>query len=186
MEVSIVEVEVLVAFTALSPIMSGRMEKMLDKVDFGWGAVAAVLAGIFGEYWILPAGLLALNVVDYATGTIKAHKFKRSSSVAGANGIIRKVAIWIVIALAFYAAFAISMIGDIFGYNLRFALSFGWLTLSMYLVNEMRSILENLVEMEVEVPTFLIKGLDITKKLIEARAKEQEEAFEEQAEKEEI
>ena len=162
-----------------------RIERMLDKTDVGFGAVAAILAGLFGEYWILPAGLIALNVVDYATGTIKARKAKRSSSMVGANGIVRKVAIWIVIALSFYAAFAVSTIGDIFGYDLHFALSFGWLTLSMYLVNEMRSILENLVEMGVEVPSFLIKGLDITRKLIDAKAKEQEEAMGE-LEKEEI
>lgn len=152
---------------------------MLDKVDLGYGAAVATLAGIFGEYWMLPAGLLVLNIADYITGTIKARKYKRSSSAAGANGIIRKVAIWLVIALSFYAAFAIAMIGDIFGHNLQCSMSLGWLTLAMYLVNEMRSILENLVEMDVEVPTFLIKGLDVTKKLIEARAKEQEEAFKE-------
>lgn len=176
------DVESLVLFAVMAEgyyQVNDRRFEMLDKVDFGWGAVAAVLAGIFGEYWILPAGLVALNIVDYVTGSIKARRFQRSSSVAGAQGIIKKVAIWIVIALSFYASFAIVMIGDIFGYNLHLAMSFGWLTLSMYLVNEMRSILENLVELDVEVPTFLVKGLDITKKMLEARAKEQEEAVEE-------
>jgi phage-related holin len=45
---------------------------------------------------------------------------------------------------------------------------FGWLTLAMYIVNELRSILENLVEIGVDVPDFLIQGLDVTKKLMEA------------------
>ena len=41
----------------------------------------------------------------------------------------------------------------------------------MYLVNEIRSVLENLVEVGVEVPDFMVKGLDITKKLMDAKTK---------------
>ena len=48
----------------------------------------------------------------------------------------------------------------------------GWLTLATYMVNEIRSILENLVEANVEVPAFLIKGLDVTKKLIDKQAED--------------
>ncbi|MCI5517007.1 MAG: phage holin family protein [Roseburia sp.] len=39
--------------------------------------------------------------------------------------------------------------------------------MATYLVNEIRSILENLVEMNVNVPQFLIAGLEITQKLID-------------------
>ena len=38
----------------------------------------------------------------------------------------------------------------------------------MLIINEARSILENLVELGVKVPEVLIKGLAITEKLIEA------------------
>jgi phage-related holin len=51
---------------------------------------------------------------------------------------------------------------------------FGWLTLAMYIVNELRSILENLVEIGVDVPEVLIKGLDVTKKLMEAEVKKED------------
>ena len=46
----------------------------------------------------------------------------------------------------------------------------GWLTLAMLLVNEVRSILENLVECGYEVPEVLIKSLAITEKLMKAQA----------------
>lgn len=147
---------------------------MLDRVDFGWGAATAILAAAFGKYWILFAGLLAFNIVDYITGIIKARQLKRSSSEEGAKGITKKVSIWIVIALAFYTSYAFVMIGEIFGFDLKFVTGFGWLTLAMYLINEMRSILENLVEMGVDVPKFLIQGLDITAKLVAAKANETE------------
>lgn len=44
----------------------------------------------------------------------------------------------------------------------------GWWVLAMLIVNEARSILENLVEMGYKVPEMLIKGLAVTEKLIEA------------------
>lgn len=61
--------------------------------------------------------------------------------------------------------------------QLDFVLLFGWFTLATYLINEVRSILENLVEMNVNVPQFLIAGLDITQKLLDSKTeiKESEE-----------
>ena len=57
---------------------------------------------------------------------------------------------------------------DMLGVNLQFLMLFGWFTLATLLVNEIRSILENLVECGYNVPAFLIKGLAVTEKLIQA------------------
>ncbi len=46
----------------------------------------------------------------------------------------------------------------------------GWFTLASLMVNEVRSILENLVECGYRVPDFLTKGLAVTEKLIYAGA----------------
>ena len=51
----------------------------------------------------------------------------------------------------------------------------GWFTLATYMVNEVRSILENLVRMHVNVPQFLIAGLDVTQKLIDSKTNIKEE-----------
>ena len=55
---------------------------------------------------------------------------------------------------------------------------FGWFTLATYLINEIRSILENLVEMNVNVPQFLIAGLDITQKLLDSKTEIKESEVE--------
>ena len=44
---------------------------------------------------------------------------------------------------------------------------FGWFTLVCLIINETRSIIENLLEIGIKVPGFLIKGLDIYEKIIE-------------------
>ena len=57
---------------------------------------------------------------------------------------------------------------DILGIELGFLTFLGWFTLASLMVNEVRSILENLVECGYSVPEFLIKGLAVTEKLIHA------------------
>ena len=62
--------------------------------------------------------------------------------------------------------------------QLEFVLLFGWFTLATYLINEIRSILENLVEMNVNVPQFLIAGLDITQKFLDSKTEIKESEVE--------
>lgn len=144
--------------------------KVLEKSNVVWGAVATFLAAVFGQYWFLFVGFLVLNIVDYATGVIKAKFYqKNESSAVGAKGILKKVMYWVVIGIAFFVSDCFIKFGDILGLNLSFLILFGWFTLASYVVNEIRSILENCVVMGINVPEFLIKGLDITQKLMNSK-----------------
>ena len=143
--------------------------KEFDKVNVIYGLIATAGAAIFGQYWFLFFGFLVLNVVDYFTGLAKSKKLKKESSAVGAWGVFKKVSYWIVIGLAFFIANCFVRMGDIIGVNLAFVTFFGWFTLASYLINEIRSILENLVELGANIPSFLINGLDITQKLLDAK-----------------
>lgn len=144
-----------------------------EKVNVIWGAVATVGAAIFGQYWFLFFGFLILNIVDYATGIIKAKYYqKNESSAVGAKGVLKKVMYWVVIGIAFFIADCFVQFGEIINANLNFLILLGWFVLASYLINEIRSILENCVIMGINVPEFLIKGLDVTEKLINSKEKE--------------
>lgn len=150
--------------------------KGFDKVNMIYGFVATIGVAIFGKYWFLFAGFLLLNFVDYLTGYCKAKFYnKNESSAIGAKGIFKKVFYWVVIGVAFFVSYCFVYMGEIIGINLEFVQLFGWFTLATYLINEIRSILENLVEMKVKVPLFLVNGLDIAQKLLDARTQETEE-----------
>lgn len=153
--------------------------KEFDKVNMIYGATAAIGVAIFGKYWFLFAGFLILNVIDYVTGYCKAKFYnKNESSAIGAKGIFKKVWYWVVIGLAFFISTCFSYMGETIGINLSFVQLFGWFTLATYMINEIRSILENLVEMNVKVPQFLITGLEITQKLIDSKTDIKEERTE--------
>ena len=146
------------------------------KVNVVYGAIATALASVFGEYWFLFAGFLAMNIIDYVTGYCKAKFYnKNESSAIGAKGIFKKVWYWTVIGIAFFVSFCFTHMGSAIGIDLQFVQLFGWFTLASYLVNEIRSIFENLVEMGVKVPSFLVNGLAVTEKLLDAKTKQTEE-----------
>ena len=136
--------------------------KFLDKCNAAYGAIVTVLVAILGPYWYIFAGYRL-------TGWYKARKLGKESSKTGLKGILKKMGYWIIILIAFLMPkMFISLGHDILGINLDFLLLFGWFTLACLLVNEIRSVLENLVECGYNVPEFLIKGLAVTQKLINA------------------
>ena len=146
------------------------MNKVLNEVNLLLGGVVAILTQIFAPMWILFAGLAAFNVVDWLTGWYYERKMKQESSKIGAKGIAKKVGYWLVICLAFYISYAFQQLGVVLGIDLAFLSFVGWFVLGSYLVNEIRSILENLVKLGVNVPSFMVKGLQITSDLIENAA----------------
>lgn len=144
-----------------------EMNKILDTYNLAVGGIVTLLAAIFGKYWYLFAIFLILNLLDYITGYMKARKLKKESSSVGLAGIVKKLGYWIIIATAFLTAYALTALGkDILNIDLSFLALLGWFTLACLLINEVRSILENLVEYGLDVPYVLIKGLAVTERLL--------------------
>ena len=139
---------------------------VFDKVNLIGGAIMAAFAAVLGQYWFLFLGLLICNVVDWISGWMKSSMKGESCSRVGAIGAMKKVWYWVVIGIAFFIGFSFEQMGQTIGVSLAFMNMVGWFVLANYLVNEIRSILENLVEMGVDVPAFLVKGLKVTSEKI--------------------
>lgn len=139
----------------------------IDKYNAVMGAAVTVLTAIFGTYWYIFAAYLLLNICDWLTGWWKSRQKHEESSKVGLKGAIKKLGYWVIILVAFVVADIFVAVGhDLLGVDLAFLTMIGWFTIAMLLVNEARSILENLVEMNYKVPDFLIKGLAITEKMM--------------------
>lgn len=144
--------------------------KFVDKYNTITGGFVTVATALLGTYWYVFAGYLLCNLLDWGTGWYKARKMGKESSKTGLKGIVKKVGYWVIILVAFLLPkLLIGLCGDILGINLGFLMLFGWFTLACLLVNEIRSILENLVECGYKVPEFLIRGLAVTEKLLNAQ-----------------
>lgn len=143
------------------------MEKIIHKMNTLWGAAVALFTSTIGEFWYLFIAFMALNIVDYITGIIKAKFTHTENSNKGLIGIIKKVGYWIVIVIAFFVSLSFKKIGVKLGIDLAFMEIMGWFTLATFIINETRSILENLIIIGVDIPQFLINGLEVADKLID-------------------
>ena len=152
------------------------MEKILDTYNMVVGAIIALFTAVFGTFWYIFATYMILNIVDWLTGWYKARRLKLESSKIGINGILKKLGYWVIILVAFLVSKIFILLGaDILNVDLSFLTMIGWFTLATLLVNEARSILENLVQCGYNVPNFLIKGLAVADKLINEKTNEIDE-----------
>lgn len=145
------------------------ISKVFNKLN---STIAVIITGLnttFGTEWILFAGYLALNILDYLTGIAKAKITETESSANGLKGIIKKVGYWFLILVSFIITYLLIAMGNKININIEFINLFAWFTVACLIINEARSILENLVELGIKVPTFLTKGLEIYQNIFETK-----------------
>lgn len=110
--------------------------KKMDKL-FNWISIIGGFLGGFLSYWlggwdILLKTIVFLAVVDYITGLIKAVYLKQLSSEIGFKGLLKKIVMFIVIAVAF-------AIQELIGGTIPLR----EVVIMFYICNEALSLLEN-------------------------------------------
>ena len=152
------------------------MRNFFDTYNIVVGAVIALFTTIFGAYWYIFAAYMVLNIFDWLTGWYKSRRARQESSAVGLKGIVKTLGYWILIAVAFIVSTVFVKLGqDVLHVDLAFLNMIGWFTLACLMVNEVRSIIENLVELGYNVPLVLIKGLAVTEELINKTTELEEE-----------
>lgn len=152
-----------------------NVTKVIDYYNIFVGAIVTLLSALFGTFWYIFVAYLILNVFDWLTGWYKSRKLKKESSAIGLMGIIKKLGYWVIIAVAFLlSGVFVHMGNDLLGVDLSFLTLLGWFTLACLMVNEVRSIIENLVECGYNVPYVLVKGLAVTEKLLNKKMESEE------------
>mgnify|MGYP005784725507 CR=1 FL=1 len=150
--------------------MEAEILKIFNKITAILSLISTTFTSLFGVEWVLFLGYLILNISDYITGTLKAKINKTENSNKGLLGIIKKVCYWILIFISFLISYLLVQIGTKLNINLNFIMLFGWFTLACLIINESRSIIENLIEIGIEVPEILAKGLNTYYNILEKKS----------------
>lgn len=149
-----------------------HIEPFTNKVNIVLSVITAFLSYVFGDQWFLFVAFLGLNIGDWITRWIAAYLTGTENSHKGWTGILKKLVYWIMIALGFGMSAIFIEIGKVIGIDLRITSLLGWFVLASLTFNEIRSILENLLDIpNVKVPTILTKGLEAAHKTIETASK---------------
>lgn len=149
--------------------MEKEFLKIFNNISTSISVFITGITNVLGIEWIFFAGYLILNIFDYITGILKSRVKQNEKSMTGLSGIIKKICYWILILIAFLISFLLYQIGIKMNLQLDFVMFFGWFTLICLIINETRSILENLVEIGIKVPNFLIRGLEIYSNYIDSK-----------------
>lgn len=113
------------------------------------------------DHGILFFIFLIMNVLDWLSGWLKARILKQENSSAGFIGAVKKLANWFVVFCSFLLSYAFLELGMILHVDTEIASGLGWLVLISLIINEVRSVLENLIQCKIKVPNIFIKGLNI-------------------------
>ncbi|MEK4381181.1 MAG: holin [Bacillaceae bacterium] len=124
------------------------MDHIFKTVVSIGGALASYL---FGGWSALLTVLLTFVVFDYMSGVVAAYLEKKLNSGVGVKGIAKKVAIFLVVAIANMVDIALG--GEV--HMFRDA------TIWFYLANELLSIIENLGKIGVPIPEKLRNAVQV-------------------------
>ena len=138
----------------------------IDSYNAIVGGIVTFLTMVLGEHWILFVLFLLFNVIDFITGWMKARMTKKENSIKGFKGVIKKLGYWLIILVSFSTSVLFIEIGEVLKIDLSITTMLGWFVLASLAINEIRSIIENIVECGYKVPQIVIKGLDIANKAI--------------------
>ena len=105
--------------------------KKMDKI-FNWISVMFGLIGGVLSYWLGGWDVLLKTMVDYITGVIKGIYTKKLSSETGFKGLLKKIVMFIVIAVSFSIQ---ELIGN--------TIPLREVVIMFYICNEALSLLEN-------------------------------------------
>ena len=151
----------------------------MDKVKATVIAALSVLMSWLGILAIPVLLLVGCNVIDYITGLMAA-KFRQDgkiSSYKSVRGITKKVCMWMLVIVGSFMDILIQYAVEVAGLGITIPFVVATIVAVWLVVNEIISILENLVDIGVDLPPFLMPGVKYIKKQVEDKAKlaEQEE-----------
>lgn len=144
-----------------------------------WHALIAVALGGLSAYmrvmFVPLVVLIAVMVIDYMSGMLKAWGNEELSSKVGLRGIVKKLCYLMLVCVAGVVDWLIYSGLRQVGITLDFGFCFGLIVTIWLIINECISILENLDALHVPMPKFLKNIVKHLKNAVEVKAAESEE-----------
>ena len=115
--------------------------------------------------------LVGCNIIDYATG-LMASKYRGQvlDSYKGFRGITKKICMWLLICVGAIVDWLLKYATDTIGITIPFTFLVACIVAIWLICNELLSILENIADIGVELPTFLTKAVKYVKRQAETKA----------------
>ena len=143
----------------------------MDKLKATFIAVFTALSAWLGILAIPMTLLVLVNIADYGTGLAAAkYRNQKISSYRGFQGIAKKVCMWLLVGVGAIIDCLITYAAQQAGVSLSFSYAVASLVAVWLICNEIISILENISDIGVALPPFLLKLVGSLKSQVESKA----------------
>ena len=149
----------------------------MDRIKIAITMITSVLSSFLGVLYIPVLLMVSCNVIDYITG-LAAAKYRKDggiSSYKSIRGIVKKVTMWLLVAVGVIIDSLISYSANTIGLNIPFKFLVACVVAIWIVCNELISILENMIDIGVNIPPFLIPIVKRIKSNTEENVKIDEE-----------
>ena len=144
----------------------------MDKVKAAFVAAFSVIFGWLGILAVPVLILAGLNFTDYITGILASKRRNELvTSDKGLWGIVKKIGMWILVGLGWAMDVLINYAGQYVGMSIKLPFVVATIVAVWLICNEIISILENLLDIGVAMPPFLIPLAKMIKGQVEDKTK---------------
>ncbi|WP_283608309.1 phage holin family protein [Faecalispora anaeroviscerum] len=143
----------------------------MDKIKAVFVGVFAALSAWLGILAIPVYLLVACNIIDYGTGLAAAkYRGQKVNSYTGFRGIAKKICMWLLVGVGAIFDILLAYAAEQVGIVLNFGYAIACLVAIWLICNELISILENMADIGVNLPPFLMRFVDNLKSQVETKA----------------
>lgn len=143
----------------------------MEKIKVIATAIISALMSWLGILAIPVLLLVGCNVIDYGTGLCAAkYREERIDSYKGLKGIIKKVCMWLLIVVGAFIDILINYAVEYMGFAISLPFIVATIVAVWLIVNEIISILENMTDIGVDMPPFLLPLVKNIKHQVEEKA----------------
>ncbi len=146
-------------------------EVVLTHWKAGVTVIMATLAAALGDLYIPVILMVLCNVIDYITGLMAiGSRDEKLSSYKSLRGVAKKICMWLLVVVGVIVDELIRYSTDMAGVELPFTFLVACIVAIWIICSELISILENMVDIGVNLPPFLMPIIKLIQKTAEEKA----------------
>jgi len=160
----------------MSERTGNKMDNELTEIKVGITTIGAILSSVLGILYVPVLLMVLCNIIDYITGLIASVcRGEKVSSYIGLKGIVKKVCLWLLVVVGAIMDTLIKYAADTVGIKPPVHFLIACVVAVWIICNELISILENMVDIGVKIPPFLMPLVKLIKEQTEKAGEPKEE-----------
>lgn len=144
----------------------------MEKIKVMFTALIGMVSSLLGVLFIPVMLLVGTNVIDYVTGLMASqNRGEKVKSYKSIRGIMKKVCMWLLVVVGAIIDQLLKYSAETIGITLPFTFLVACIVAIWLICNELLSILENISDIGVKLPPFLLPVVSYIKDQAEMKGK---------------